>query len=60
MYSFRCCLAALVRFGWSNLGLNDVLLGRRSFEVDSSTLKVKREKKVKEKQLLMDHVLEQR
>jgi hypothetical protein len=45
--SIDVCLAALARFGWSNLGLDDILLERRSLlhEAVSSTLKVKREGK---------------
>jgi hypothetical protein len=43
-----CCLAALARFGWSNLGLDDILLGRQSLlqEAASSTLKVKKGEKM--------------
>jgi hypothetical protein len=46
-----CCLAALARTGWSNLGLDDILLGRQSLlqEAASSTLKVKKRKKMWER-----------
>jgi hypothetical protein len=39
-----CCLTALARFGWSNLGLDDIFLGRQSLlqEAASSTLKIKK------------------
>jgi hypothetical protein len=42
-----CCLAALARFGWSNLGSDDAFLERQCLlqEAASSTLKVKREGK---------------
>jgi hypothetical protein len=32
MHSLRCCFAALAMFGWFNLGLDDVLLGRQSLQ----------------------------
>jgi hypothetical protein len=49
IYSPRgTAFAALARFGWSSLSLDDVLLGRRSLlqEAASSTLKVKKEGKM--------------
>jgi hypothetical protein len=57
-----CCLAALARFGWSNLGLDDVLLGRQSLlrEATSSTLKVKREGKCEREREKLKQLLRER
>jgi hypothetical protein len=46
-YPQGCYLAVLVRFGWFNLDLDDILLERQSLlqEAATSTLKIKKEGK---------------
>jgi hypothetical protein len=57
-----CCLAALGRFGWSNLGLDAIFLKRQSLvqEAASSTLKVKKEEKYEREREKLKQLLRKR
>jgi hypothetical protein len=57
-----CWIAALARFGWSNLGLDDILLERRPLlqETTSSTQKVKRKGKSEKEREKVKQLLRKR